>query len=264
MTTDEQRQVSLETRAAVMQSLTAHMFARSVALTVFDTSEEPEVAISHGSGFCMAIGGRFFIGTAAHIARQKEDFRIFVAFGEAPNNGVLKNIGWGAEGTDEEFVREDVGWLEISAAAARTSGRTFMTLAEVLPNRNDFPEGFVHTVGSPGDYTEEREFRGRPLTTRRSLPFFSNALAKPETRFVFPETDLYIQWDEHMVRGEPDEKMHRAPDPSGMSGGAVWGSPRLDPSKLWIPSPKLLGVIRSSKHGKYLRATQIQRWLAHG
>ena len=137
-----------------------------------------------------------------------------------------------------------------------------MTLRNVLPERRDFPEGFVHTLGSPGEYTELSEFDGKPLTTRRALPFFSNTIANPEARFVFPEADLFVAWDEQMIRLAPSEKVDDAPDARGMSGGGLWGSPRLDPAKLWTPNPKLIGIVRSARRGKYLRATQIQRWLA--
>ncbi len=231
------------------EALTRYLDTRSVAIVGVKNGRPNEI----GSGVCIEIRGRYFIGTAAHVVEPYPSEDLFLVTQNARQTGTVPII---ARGHRDDPA--DVAWLEIDQAAARRVPRDFVTLEQFQLHCADIGDDLALLYGSPVDRIEQvndHELDIGPVGFLTGAPDGSS-LPPAADRSMHMFLD-YPRDGRTDVLGNPVQ----APKAFGFSGGGVWLS-RINENGLWSPeSARLVAIETSWKTWSWVKCTQVQHWL---
>ncbi len=240
-------------------AMSEHLHRRSVAVILHDANDKP---IGVGSGTCIEVGGRHFIGTASHVLENVTAARDIgvMAFGEVGElwRRTPKVVGWGRRG-GELADAVDVGWIEIDPRAVPSWidiwKRVFVPL-ERISTRHVPAQAHAYVFGQPGEFLRHDALPdGSPILGLKPHPYLTETIAPPVTG---SPSDVYLAYPREM---QTAAGARQAPEAPGMSGSGVW-LVNSSATRVWSPDrAELVAVQRTWREYEYLRCSPMLAWL---
>lgn len=205
-----------------------------------DSNNEPE---HFGTCVFLTYGEKKFLVTAAHVLDAKKDTSLYIPCGE---HGILAKI----EGSffqsvpldgNRQNYNIDIGIVTLdSGISCQISNNSFIPFSAIDTNIAETQSNIYIAMGYPW-----RKNGNLNRTTRKIRPWLAsyaaNSLPLPSlpAKEIHANSHLFIRYKkEHSKNTEGQELT--APDPHGMSGGALW---RYDSSSSHNQTPRLVGIL---------------------
>lgn len=235
-----------EVRLGSQVSAAVEQYARrhSAALLLFHAKDHVDV----GSATCVAIGGRFFVATAAHNFGDNippESIRVVAPYSASEDWLPIARVGF------VDSHHPDVGFLEIDPNVARRSGLKFLFLESIGPFEKPGPDSLYLAEGIPAALTSTKQ----STISLTSLGYMTIPAETEALKHEYdPEMELLLEYS---------GAQYPLPPPHGMSGGGVWRIPNELQPMVWTPeSSKLVAVVRCFwPQSNHLAAVRIEHWL---
>jgi hypothetical protein len=155
--------------------------------------------------------------------------------------------------------RIDIGCIRLSDAIADKLRQSFYFLPIALVNANDRIQPQRHYMFTGFPVTTSKVKVGEKMTKSQRWTFTSVTLSPKEYQKMnlSPETHIAIEFNKKRVKDE-SKRMLTAPDPNGVSGGAVWSVERHPLKPNVGVDLRLVGIGIEHRHEhKALVATRI-------
>jgi hypothetical protein len=181
-----------------------------------------EKLLGRGTGTCIQIGGRYLVATAAHIFEKTPATYQAAVVCLTESGSTIWPTSWPRiRGGADELV--DVAFLELESAVATTTGRSFIQVRTLDPFYQEAASDLAFVYGYPWPVEMlEKGATGRDrfgLVTVADMTGFLVTSSQQENE----PFDLRVRYTRPLERGAPPPgRVHRLPDPRGLSGGAVW------------------------------------------
>lgn len=229
-----------------------------------------------GSGFVVSLGGRSFLGTAAHVFRDLVveatygggDVTVFS--GSTPRPTRLPPMAWELAPTADKLESsmlptQDLAWAELDSDIPANFGLIGASVNELAPGISLQHDQLYAAVGSPWagitSMTSEStlvDLQGWPVVnheaTLRLVVHFTNPSDQPSEglgQHVVAYGQQVQTSSGHFAESLP---------PHGMSGGGLWEIQPIDDSGSKTVRCRLVGLIRA-KLGQRLLVIPIEHWL---
>ncbi len=232
----EQKRIDRATSHAMHEFLKA----RCLAILIGPTSAPRSI----GTGTCFHASGRFFVATAAHVVLKvpvEEIWLLHVRRGHQTRVPIERVIASG--GGDYDTI--DLALLELTAQAAASIGREFVSPASFGDPPQRAREALTHVFGYPWDLIDqdrvadgEFHFGGVSWATLHVEP--SSFPDRADAEF-----DVAFDYSEHGVVGVERVPL-RLPRPGGFSGASIWAlNPNLARPLVGPQNARWIGIQRA-------------------
>ena len=207
--------------------------------------------VTIGSAVLIDLDGSSFLVTALHVLEDSQGAPLLF-FGA---DGNLASFGDGIFFTYREFDLAALPLIDIPKAAF--ARHRFLTINEIDPTQNSSKK-YATIVGYPS--TKTKILKGSYVDTE----MYSMA------DFIREEKDhrLFVKFDKRRVTFANPRRWVTAPDPYGMSGGAIFAVPVLSIAPTFASEAKLVGI---ATHWRFRRrlfegtaAERVLAFLKHG
>lgn len=241
----------------MIEAVDAHVSLHQVGLLLFGRDR-----VDCASGVCIQLGPRYFVATAGHNLVGIPDEKLFIVAHRNPTDQHTPiQQRWPCE-TDPRPT-PDLGYIELSADAAESLEKSFVSLERLLPERGYSDNLFYYLKGFPSDQVP-KDLAMSGEYQLRTIGFFIRpvdpAIASPD---VDPDVAILLEYRDSTLSLSTGERID-APDPQGLSGGGIGGFPRaVTEAGIWSPGiTELLGIDTGRwRDSKLLSGVQIQHWL---
>jgi len=217
---------------------------RGCVLPIYDANEQQEAELL-GSGVLVELSGSTFLCTAKHVIDRSEASNLYVSGPEKLEQllGVFRST------------------KEHDTAVLKLSPEQIALLQKFHPLRAEHI-----ATGSEALACKYVEFIGYPETKNRKI--YNKTMLE---NLVHSNGCKVIEINESRVRVAFDRKKNidahtrqrvQAPDPHGMSGGAMFGVPVDVKTLVGSPEPKLIGITTDKPDSKEVFGTNISVALA--
>jgi hypothetical protein len=250
-------------REAILQSM-EYLCKRSVIIVGHDAGEP----ISHGTGVCVEIAGRYLIATAAHhFLNPASDSLLFLPDlpREAPGTDVAFRpmvSGYRGGGPSDAL---DIAWMEVSPTSLRGLAKEFVPLARLAPLAPLAPGDRVFVYGYPEEPVRSEAADGQGVHGFKSIGY-ATIVVDPDARLLAPppnvDVDTFISYPHEVNDQSPEGWLRTVPPPAGMSGAGVWRINWREGGG-WTVEELQLGALQHAWHkgAECLRGTRIAHWL---
>jgi hypothetical protein len=237
---------------------------RTVFVGLFDPNCER--GLDRGTGTCIAVGGRYFVATAAHhfVDVPEKPYLVGVTpLSASPTREIFRATSHGYRGGGKGDPM-DVAWLEVTERTAADLGREFLSLDGIETGGEDREGEPIFSYGFPFwmETTETAEGRAFGLAAQCYSTVLLDARRIVAECAPDPTFDLFARY----TAGPNDEihegRMANMPDARGLSGGGFWRF-NIGKPTLWTPRDvKLVGIEHQyCPAGGWFRATKVHHWL---
>jgi hypothetical protein len=247
----------LQHQAAALERVLMH---RSVGLVSFVGERPTEL----GSGVCVALGGRHFVDTAAHVIKDRSLDDLFLVHHRRPGALDVRFSGSGLRGGSADDAL-DIAWIEIHPDFVGNMEKSFIGAEQLRPRVAELVDDNAVVFGYPADLVD-KSMLDRRILRLRTLCFLAPTLSADERsrrvqRFD-PQVDIYVEYPADGNFSRDGEPVGPPPPAPGMSGCGIWTT-EANIAGVWSPDASMLLGIQYSWHqtDRWLRGTQVHHWV---
>ncbi len=212
---------------------------RGCVLPIFDVNERREAELL-GSGLLVEFSGCTFLCTAKHVIDRSATSNLYIS-------GPEKLVP--LVGTFRSTEGHDVAVLKISTEQI-TLLKNFSPLREehIASQSEARASKYVEFIGYP-------ETKNRKIYKKNMLENFIHSNGC--TVIEISESRVRVRFDKDRNIDAKTRLLVQAPDPYGMSGGAMFGVPMNEATVIGNPSPKLIGITTDKPDAKEVFGANI-------